>query len=54
MSNRVKKEEKKRGKPFPSNQLSESQWFELINAYEEKRKPNFEKSQKKKKKKLPK
>ena len=33
--NRAKKEEKKRGKPYPSAPLSEEQWTELMNYYED-------------------
>ena len=33
--NRAKKEEKKRGKPYPSAPLYEREWFDLINYYED-------------------
>lgn len=32
--NRYKKEEKKRGKPYPTRTLSEEEWQELMNYYE--------------------
>ena len=35
MSNRFKREEKKRGKPFPTYTMSEEEWFKLINRYED-------------------
>ena len=49
--NRYKKEEKKRGKPYPSETLSERDYNELINAHKEKRKPVFKDLKKKSKKK---
>lgn len=49
--NRAKKEEIKRGKPFPEKHLSEEEYNEWINAHEEGRKPDFEKAEEKEEKK---
>jgi hypothetical protein len=35
MANRTKKEEKKRGKPYPTKTLPEEKWNELVNYYED-------------------
>ena len=35
LMNRMKKEELKRGKPYPTKTLSEKEWNELINYYED-------------------
>lgn len=36
--NRAKKEELKRGKPFPTKTLTQEEWNELVNYYEDKNK----------------
>lgn len=35
MANREKKEEKKRGKAYPTKRLSQDEWNDLINYYED-------------------
>jgi hypothetical protein len=52
--NRTKKEELKRGEPFPSGPLTEEEYRELVNAKKEGREPNLEKAKEEKKSKLPK
>lgn len=42
--NRVKKEEAKRGEAYPSGELSEAEYRELINAKKEGRKPDLKKA----------